>query len=78
MSNTTDIIIVEACKPKAGDLLVLCTNESLSKDVIYDIRGRLAEKFDDAGIDFVIISGTSITHITKEALLEHYHSNRAT
>lgn len=76
--STPDIIIVEAAKPKPGDLLVLCTNESLSSEAIYTIRGRLEEEFKDAGVKLLIICGLSLTHITKEELLEHHYSNRAT
>ncbi len=77
MTNQPDIVIVEACKVKAGDMIILNTNESLSQEVVYSIRGRLEEEFKDLGVKFFIVAGARLIHIPKEENYAHLDTHNA-
>ena len=61
-----DIIIVEGLVIKRGDTVILNTNESLSLEVLTNIRGRLNKEFEDLGVNFYIVAGANLIHIPKE------------
>lgn len=70
-----DIIIVEGLVVNPGDTLVLCTNESLSQETVYQIRGRIMEELAEHDIKLLIVCGASLTKITKEEYFAHLDQN---
>lgn len=75
MAQQPDIVIVEGLVVRPGDVLVLCTNESLSQETIYEISGRIREELAQEDVKLLIVCGANLTKITKEELLQHAHSN---
>lgn len=55
-----EIQIVEAVIPKPGDTLVVCTKESLSREILVNMRGALEEYFSSTGVKVFIIAADEI------------------
>lgn len=61
-----EIFIVEACIPKPGDTLVICTKESLSQEVIYQMRGQIERYFENMGVKVIIVAADKTYLLTPE------------
>lgn len=61
-----EVSIVEALTIRPGDSILVVTDESLSSEALYKMRGLLADHFAERNIDVTIICAKQILKIEGE------------
>lgn len=60
-----DIIIVEACMPKPGDLIIVNCTSNVDSNAFNTLREQLDELLKPMDVNFLIVAGASLIHLKK-------------
>lgn len=55
-----NITLTAHVNPKRGDTIVVCTSESLSREILMEMRGKMMEYFEPMGVKVFIIAADDV------------------
>lgn len=75
-----EIIMVEACIPKPGDMIIVSYKGDLDSDVYNNFRYQLDALLKPMDVEFLIVAGASLIHLKKAEISDTIdkliHNNR--